>query len=93
MLRKAKDLSGYKLDARDGEIGKVKEFYFDDKSWTVRYLVADTGGWLSGRQVLISPYALDPANKGAQGHSGGPDQDADREKPVPRYRQTGLAAV
>ncbi|MEO8053096.1 MAG: PRC-barrel domain-containing protein, partial [Acidobacteriota bacterium] len=64
MLRKAKDLSGYKLAASDGEIGKVKEFYFDDQSWTVRYLVADTGGWLSGRQVLISPYALDPANEG-----------------------------
>jgi hypothetical protein len=64
MLRKAKDLSGYKLGARDGDIGKVKEFYFDDQSWTVRYLVADTGGWLSGQQVLISPYALDPANEG-----------------------------
>ena len=39
------------------------EFYFDDRSWTVRYLIADTGGWLSGRTVLISPYALDPANE------------------------------
>jgi sporulation protein YlmC with PRC-barrel domain len=64
MLRKAKDLSGYELAASDGKIGNVEEFYFDDQSWTVRYLVADTGGWLSGRQVLISPYALDPANDG-----------------------------
>jgi hypothetical protein len=63
MLRKAKDLNGYKLGARDGEIGTVKEFYFDDQSWTIRYLVADTGDWLSGRRVLISPYALDPACK------------------------------
>jgi len=66
MLRKAKDLSGYKLDARDGEIGSVYEFYFDDVSWTVRYLVADTGGWLDGRTVLISPYALDPADEDAK---------------------------
>lgn len=66
MLRTAKDLSDYKLGARDGEIGKVKQFYFDDQSWTVRYLVADTGGWLSGRLVLISPYALDPANDGSK---------------------------
>ena len=66
MLQKAKDLSGYKLDARDGEIGKVREFYFNDQSWTVRYLIADTGGWLSGRIVLISPYALDPANEGTK---------------------------
>ena len=36
----------------------MKEFYFDDRHWTIRYLVADTGNWLTGRQVLISPYAL-----------------------------------
>lgn len=58
MLSKAKTLNGYSLIARDGEIGKVKEFYFDDKHWTIRYLVADTGNWLTGRKVLISPYAL-----------------------------------
>ena len=53
-----KNIKGYELDSLDGEIGKVKEFYFDDRHWTIRYLVADTGNWLSGRQVLISPYAL-----------------------------------
>ena len=63
MLRRTKELNDHKLGARDGEIGKVKEFYFDDQSWTIRYLVADTGGWLSGRLVLISPYALHPGNE------------------------------
>lgn len=58
MLIKAKTLVGYKLDSVDGEIGKVKEFYFDDLHWAIRYLVADTGHWLTGRQVLISPHAL-----------------------------------
>jgi hypothetical protein len=58
MLSKAKTLQGYKLNSLDGEIGKVKEFYFDDRHWTIRYLVAETGHWLTGRQVLISPYAL-----------------------------------
>jgi len=58
MLNKAKTLKGYKLNSLDGEIGKVKEFYFDDQHWAIRYLVADTGNWLTGRQVLISPYAL-----------------------------------
>ena len=58
MLSKAKTLKGYRLDTRDGEIGKAKEFYFDDQYWNVRYLVANSGSWLSGRQVLISPYAL-----------------------------------
>jgi len=63
MLNKAKTLKGYKLDSLDGEFGEVKEFYFDDHHWTIRYLVANTGSWLTGRQVLISPYALVAAIK------------------------------
>ena len=63
MLNKAKTLKGYTLHSLDGEIGRVKEFYFDDQYWTIRYLVADTGSWLMGRQVLISPYALDAVIK------------------------------
>ena len=66
MLRRARELSDYKLRATDGDIGSVREFYFDDRSWTIRYLVADTGGWLSDKQVLISPFALDPADKADQ---------------------------
>jgi uncharacterized protein YrrD len=61
MFNKAKTLHGYKLLSLDGEIGSVKDFYFDDRHWTIRYLVADTGNWLTGRQVLISPYALGEA--------------------------------
>jgi uncharacterized protein YrrD len=63
MLHKAKALKGYRLHSLDGEIGKVKEFYFDDHHWTIRYLVADTGSWLTDRQVLISPYALVGVNE------------------------------
>jgi sporulation protein YlmC with PRC-barrel domain len=66
MLSKAKTLKGYRLHSLDGEIGKVKEFYFDDRHWTIRYLVADTGNWLPGRQVLISPYALGAVNRDEQ---------------------------
>ena len=62
MLNKAKTLKGYTLESLDGAIGKVKEFYFDDQHWAIRYLIADTGGWLMGRQVLISPYALGGVN-------------------------------
>ena len=58
MLAEANTLKGYKLNSLDGEIGKVKEFYFDDQHWAIRYLVAETGSWLTDRQVLISPYAL-----------------------------------
>ena len=49
LLNKAKTLKGYKLNCLDGMIGKVKEFYFDDQHWTIRYLVADTGTWLYGQ--------------------------------------------
>jgi hypothetical protein len=58
MLSKAKTLVGYKLQGLDGEIGTAKDFYFDDRYWTIRYLVADTGEWLVSRQVLISPHSL-----------------------------------
>lgn len=44
--------------ATDGEIGVVKDLYFDDRSWTVRYVVAETGTWLTSRQVLFSPHAF-----------------------------------
>ena len=56
MLTKVGTLKGYKLHSIDGEIGKVEEFYFDDQHWTIRYLVANTGDWLTGRQELLSPY-------------------------------------
>lgn len=58
MRRKVKNLTGFTIGATDGEIGKVTEFYFDDQTWTVRYLIVKTGGWLSGRQVLIAPQAI-----------------------------------
>src|SRR5438477_564858 len=58
MLRKTKDLKGLRLGARDGEIGQLKDLYFDDRHWTVRYLVADTGRWLPERKVLLSPFAV-----------------------------------
>jgi stress response protein YsnF len=63
VLTKAKTLNSYKLHSIDRRIGNVKEFCFDDHHWTIRYIVADTGDWLTGRQVLISPYALEAVNK------------------------------
>ncbi len=58
MLRSLKQLYGDELRASDGDIGHIKDFYFDDQSWAVRYVVVDTGSWLSGRLVLISPHVL-----------------------------------
>ncbi len=58
MLRTTKDMNGFAIRATDGEIGEVSDFYFDDDSWVVRYLVVDTGSWLLDRRVLISPLSL-----------------------------------
>ena len=44
------------------DIGKVKDFYFDSNQLIVRYAIVDTGGWLSGRKVLISPGAFQKPN-------------------------------
>ncbi len=58
MFRNVRQLLGYRLGALDDEMGRVKDFCFDDEHWTIRYVVADTGRWLPGRQVLLSPLAL-----------------------------------
>ena len=58
MQRSVNSLIGYTISAKDGKIGKVSEFYFDDHTWTIRYLVVDTGTWLSERKVLIPHSAL-----------------------------------
>ena len=62
MLQNSKELYGNKLAALDGDIGHVKDFYFDDKTWAIRYLVADTGSWLTGRLVLLAPHAFGQLN-------------------------------
>lgn len=62
MLRSMKELENYAIRATDGTIGHVKDFYFDDESWVVRYFVVDTGAWLSHRKVLISPIAIGHPN-------------------------------
>ncbi|MGH7927671.1 MAG: PRC-barrel domain-containing protein, partial [Candidatus Binatia bacterium] len=94
MLKSVDDLNGYTVEATDGDVGSVVEFYFDDDNWTVRYLIADTGSWLMGRKVLISPMALGKVDWNAEilhvhmtrervEHSPGIDTD----KPVSRQHE------
>ncbi|VVD61779.1 MULTISPECIES: PRC-barrel domain-containing protein [Pandoraea] len=58
MLRTLDELEGCTVRATDGDVGLVKDLYFDDKAWVVRYLVVETGTWLANRQVLISPISI-----------------------------------
>jgi hypothetical protein len=60
MLKTITGLYGHKLSALDGEIGHVRDFFFDDKAWMIRYLVADTGSWMEGRLVLLAPHSFGP---------------------------------
>ena len=62
MLRNMQELKSYAIGASNGEIGKIADIFFDDKSWVARYLVVDTGTWLTSRKVLISPYAVQRAD-------------------------------
>ena len=58
MLHKVSRIRGTDVHAVDGHIGCVEEFYFDDAQWTIRYLVINTGSWLTRHPVLISPEAV-----------------------------------
>lgn len=62
MLRSMKELEEYTVGATDGDIGQVKDFYFDDATWIISYLIVDTGSWLSSRKVLISPISIEQPN-------------------------------
>ncbi|MEO8368404.1 MAG: PRC-barrel domain-containing protein [Candidatus Solibacter sp.] len=58
MLQSLNTLIGSSIHARDGEIGTASDYLFDDETWTVRYIVVETGTWLASRRVLISPAAV-----------------------------------
>jgi hypothetical protein len=96
-LHRLTNLKGYGLDAEDGEIGKVEEVYFDDQSWTVRYFVVRTGGWLLGREVLIAPRSVtkvDPENARLAveltQEKVKKSPPVESEKPVSRYYEEAL---
>ena len=98
MLCSVRSLEGRHIEATDGAIGRLTDFYFDDEAWVVRYAVADVHAWLPGRRVLLSPYLFaEPAfgagkfpvnvTKSQIRHS----PDIDTDKPVSRqYEETNL---
>ncbi len=96
MLRSMKSMEDYAIGAIDGIIGQVKDFYFDDESWVIRYLVVETGEGLPRRKVLISPIAIGrpnwsekilPVSLTRSQVINSPDIDTD--KPVSRQHEMG----
>ncbi len=55
MLNGAKDFDRYSVRAADDAVGGVDDLYFDDESWTVRYVVVGTGGSILPRRALLAP--------------------------------------
>ena len=97
MQRSVKSLHNYAIEATDGNLGAVYAFYFDDLLWTIRYLVVDTGAWLPGRRVLLSPTVIGepqwelrqlPVNLTQEQVKNSPDMDTDQ--PVSRQYQITL---
>lgn len=94
MLRRTKDLLGFTIRARDGEIGHVDDLLFDDESWTVRYFVVATGNWLNRKHVLVAPESVEqpdwteralPVTLTREQVSTSPDIDT--KQPISRQRE------
>ncbi len=96
MLWSLNHLRSYRIRATDGSLGSVEDVFFDDSSWTVRYLVVDTA-WLLGRRVLLPPEVLGhpdavahefPVALTKEAVRNSPDIDTDQ--PVSRQHETEL---
>ena len=86
MLMRAQELQGYTIHARDGDLGTVRTFYFDDEAWCIHSLVVDTGGWFSGRYVLLQVDVLGQPDQQRQALSVHLTQEEVRNSPeVPQH--------
>jgi hypothetical protein len=94
MLWDTSALKNYDVKASDGRLGTVSDFLFEDSGWTIRWLVVDTGHWLSGRKVLLPLSALGqpdpslrefPIKLTKEQVKNSPDIDTDR--PVSRQHE------
>lgn len=99
MFRSIKEMKGHALHARDGDIGKVQDFYFDDRHWHIRYLVVETGAWLNSRRVLVAPSAVGGYDRERKIFPVALTQEqvrrspgTDTDKPVSRQQEEALQA-
>ena len=85
MLITASQFRDFTIQAKDGELGTITGFYFEDQTWAVRYLLLETGHWLNERTVLISPFLRCRCRLGDKASRAIFDQSADREESRDRY--------
>ena len=98
MILSLESLQSHHLRTADGLFGKIADLYFDDHAWVVRYIVVDTGGWLTGRAVLIAPSALTEPDDSAPEFPVALTREQienapgiDEARPVDRQQELGLA--
>ena len=96
MIRSVNELRRYDVAASDGSVGEVHDLFFDDQAWQVRYIVVDTGTWLVGRRVLVSPQAVGTVDGAERNVTVGLTKQEIREGPgvdaaAPVSRQNEIA--
>lgn len=91
-------MTGASIVASDGVVGSTANFFFDDLTWTVRYLVVDTGNWLARRNVLVTVTDVEqpdwekrvfPVHLTREQVQHGPDLDT--RKPVSRQQELAMS--
>lgn len=97
MLHTLRELIRSSVLATDGEIGTVRNFFFDDISWTIRYLVVDVGSWFKRRDVVLAISAVEQPNRVNKTFSVRltreqvrDSPDVDTEKPVSRQQAIAM---
>ena len=100
MLTSLSGLDDYAVvgPADDGHLGRVRDTYFDDRRWSIRHLVVETGHWPGHQRVLISPWSvrgLDPGRRVVRTdltrHQLAESPDADTDRPVSGQHPVDLA--
>ena len=98
MLKGLNGIIGYEVAARDDKFGHVYDFYWEDHFWTVRYVLVETGSWLPGKLVLLSPVEAEEPDDASklltvrltrEKIENGPTAEQDR--PVSRQREVALS--
>jgi hypothetical protein len=85
-IRSVTEVTDYRIEARDGDIGHVEDFLVDDEDWAIRYMVVDTRNWWIGRKVLVAPQWIE-AVRWRDRHVG-VDLTRDQVKAAPDYDWT-----
>jgi hypothetical protein len=80
-LRSSNEICTYTLDAKDDRLGVVHGLMIETSTWTIRYLIVDTGEWLSGRFVLLGPQAVEGIDWSSSAVKASVTSDAIRHAP------------